>query len=57
MKGMFGHKSAPKQVAFSLAFRHRAFVGRDEYTGTMIPRKAAPAVRFQKISLVLLLAP
>jgi hypothetical protein len=57
MKGMFGHKSAPKQVAFSLAFRHRAFVGRDEYTGAMIPRKAAPAVRFQKISLVLLLAP
>jgi hypothetical protein len=30
-------KSAPKQIAFSLAFRHRAFVSRDEYTGATIP--------------------
>jgi hypothetical protein len=43
--------------SFSPAFRHRAFVGRGEYTGAMIPRKEAPAVRFQKISPVLLFAP
>jgi hypothetical protein len=50
-------KSAPKQAAFSPAFRHCTFVGRDEYTGATIPRKEAPAVRFQKICHVLLLAP
>jgi hypothetical protein len=50
-------KSAPKQAVFSLAFCHRAFVGRDEYTGATIPRKATPAVCFQKICPVLLLAP
>jgi hypothetical protein len=43
--------------SFSPAFHHRAFVGRGEYTGAMIPRKEAPAVRFQKISPVLLFAP
>jgi hypothetical protein len=50
-------KSVPKQAAFSPTFPHRAFMGHAKYTGMTIPRKAAPAVRFQKISCVLLLAP
>jgi hypothetical protein len=62
--GLFGFdfypifsKNVSKQAAFSPAFRHRVFVARGEYTGVRIPQKSAPAVRFQKISPVLLLAP
>jgi hypothetical protein len=35
----------------------RKFVARGKYTGAMIPHKATPVPRFQKISHILLLAP